>query len=81
VCPAHCYLLPPIPGAGTAAGVEAKVPGGYAGATSTLWRLGEPAFSTATHPDLAAPLDRQLARGSGPVLDAVRTGAPADCRG
>ena len=52
---------------------------GCAGATSTLWQHGELVFSTATHPDLAALLDRQLARGSGPVLDAVRTGAPADC--
>jgi len=60
--------------------VAQAVPG-CAGATSTLWQRGELTFSTASHPDLAALLDRQLARGSGPVLDAVRTGAPADCAG
>lgn len=50
-----------------------------AGATSALWQHGELACSTATHPDLAALQDRQLARGTGPVLDAVRTGSPASC--
>jgi ANTAR domain len=58
--------------------VAQAVPG-CAGATSTLWQRGELTCSTASHPDLAALLDRQLARGSGPVLDAVRTGTPAHC--
>ena len=58
--------------------VAQAVPG-CAGATATLWRGGELDSSAASHPDLAVLLDRQLARGSGPVFDAVRTGAPARC--
>ncbi len=52
---------------------------GCAGATSTVWMGGELVSSTASHPDLAALLDLQLAMGSGPLLDAVRTGSPATC--
>jgi ANTAR domain len=59
--------------------IAAQAVPGCAGATSALWHREELAFSAATHPDLAALLDRQLARGSGPVLDAVRTGGPASC--
>ncbi len=57
----------------------AQVVPGCVGATSALCRGGEPVCSAATHPDLAALADRQFARGSGPVLDAVRAGTPADC--
>jgi hypothetical protein len=59
--------------------IAAQAVPGCVGATSELWHHGELAFSTATHPDLAALLDGQLARGSGPVLDAVRTGTPTGC--
>ena len=58
--------------------VAQTVPG-CAGATATLWHGGELDTSAASHPDLAVLLDRQLARGSGPVADAVRAGAPARC--
>jgi ANTAR domain len=55
--------------------VAQTVPG-CAGATSTVWSCEELAYSAASHPDLAVLLDRQLARGSGPVLDAMRSGYP-----
>jgi hypothetical protein len=55
--------------------VAQTVPG-CAGATSTVWTCEELAYLAASHPDLAVLIDRQLARGSGPVLDAVRSGSP-----
>jgi hypothetical protein len=58
--------------------VAQAVPG-CAGATATLWRGGELDSSAASHPDLAVLLDRQLARGSGPVPHAVRTIGPVRC--
>jgi hypothetical protein len=59
--------------------IAARAVPGCVGATSELWHYGELAVSAATHPDLAALLDGQLARGSGPVLDAVRAGTPTGC--
>jgi hypothetical protein len=52
---------------------------GCSGATSTAWRDGELLLTAASHPEPAGLLDAQLARGDGPVLDAVRTGRATGC--
>jgi hypothetical protein len=52
---------------------------GCSGATSTAWRNGELLLTAASHPEPAALLDAQLARGDGPVLEAVRTGRATSC--
>ncbi|MBW8485812.1 ANTAR domain-containing protein [Actinomadura sp. PM05-2] len=51
---------------------------GAAGASSVRWSLGdggerpEPLASAASHPDLAEAVDRQLARGTGPIFEVVQ---------
>ncbi|WP_018655979.1 GAF and ANTAR domain-containing protein [Actinomadura flavalba] len=57
---------------------------GCAGASAVRWALPaddderpEPLASAASHPDLADAMDRQIARGRGPVFDVVRTRRPA----
>jgi hypothetical protein len=52
---------------------------GCAGATSATWRDGMLISMAASHPSLAVLLDRQIQRGSGPVLDAARTRTTASC--
>ena len=49
------------------------------GATATLWRDDEAVTMAASHPDLAALTSLQIETGSGPTLDAVRTGEPRGC--
>jgi hypothetical protein len=53
---------------------------GCSGATSAAWRDAELLLTAASHPELAALMDAQLARGDGPVLDAVRTGRATGCQ-
>lgn len=55
---------------------------GCAGATSLRWTLSEPhepLVSAASHPDLAELVDLQIARGDGPIFDAVHTRRPVSC--
>jgi hypothetical protein len=52
---------------------------GCAGATAATWHNGMLISIAASHPSLAVLLDRQIQRGSGPVLDAARTGIAASC--
>ncbi|WP_019634967.1 ANTAR domain-containing response regulator [Actinomadura atramentaria] len=56
---------------------------GCAGASGVRWALPhgpderpEPLASAASHPDLAAAVDRQLARGRGPLFDVVAERRP-----
>ncbi|WP_328594032.1 ANTAR domain-containing response regulator [Actinomadura macrotermitis] len=62
--------------------LAARAVPGTAGASSVRWALpapGErpdPLASAASHPDLAEAVDRQLARGSGPLFDVVGHGRP-----
>lgn len=50
------------------------------GATAVLWRGSEPAVRAASHPDLAALEDVQLASGRGPALDARSGQDPVICQ-
>lgn len=61
---------------------------GCAGATTTRWapplrwtqsEPPRPLVSAASHPDLAELVELQLARGNGPIFDAVRTRRPVSC--
>ncbi len=49
------------------------------GATASLWRDDEAVTMAASHPDLAALTALQIETGSGPILDALRTGEPSAC--
>ena len=86
--PPHDALLRQLPDPGDPDGalclnqlVELAALGipGCAGATAATWRNGMLISMAASHPSLAVLLDRQIQRGSGPVLDAARTGIAASC--
>lgn len=49
------------------------------GAAALLWRDGEPAALTASHPSLPELIEVQVRLGRGPVLDALSGGEPVDC--
>ncbi|GLW63804.1 transcription antitermination regulator [Actinomadura rubrobrunea] len=60
--------------------LAARAVPGCAGASGVRWSTPrsaderpEPLASSASHPDLAEEVDRQLARGHGPLYDVVRT--------
>jgi hypothetical protein len=55
-----------------------QVPG-CSGAHATVWRDGEIISSGATHPDVVALADFELAAGSGPLITAAREGRPVYC--
>jgi hypothetical protein len=59
--------------------VAARQVAACSGAMAAVWRGGEPAMQAATHPDLPALMEIQLASGRGPVLDAVAGAGPVDC--
>ncbi|MGH3388431.1 MAG: ANTAR domain-containing response regulator [Actinomadura sp.] len=61
---------------------------GCAGATTERWSLAAldrdpsnpmPQLTAASHPDLAELVDTQLARGAGPIFDAVAARTPLSC--
>jgi hypothetical protein len=52
---------------------------GCSAATVALWRDGEPAVVTSSHPEVPALIWVQLRAGRGPVLDALASGDPARC--
>jgi hypothetical protein len=56
-----------------------QVPG-CAAAHATIWRDGELAAASASHPDPAELIDLELAAGSGPLVAAVHDGRPVSCR-
>jgi ANTAR domain len=49
------------------------------GASAVLWRNGEPAVVTASHPSLPELIDVQIRSGRGPMLDALGRGEPSSC--
>lgn len=49
------------------------------GANATVWHDQELLAAAATHPDLAELADLQLAYGTGPLIEAVRTRMPVTC--
>jgi ANTAR domain len=55
-----------------------RVPG-CSGAAAVFWQGGEPVTVAASHPSLPELIDVQVHRGSGPLLDALRSGEPAGC--
>jgi hypothetical protein len=55
-----------------------QVPG-CAAAQATIWRDGELAAVSASHPDPAELLDLQMRVGAGPMITAVRDGKPTSC--
>lgn len=55
-----------------------QVPG-CAAAHASIWRDGELAAVSASHPDPAELLDLQLRIGAGPLITAVREGKPVSC--
>ncbi|SEG93120.1 ANTAR domain-containing protein [Thermomonospora echinospora] len=62
--------------------LAARAVTGCAGATSLRWSTGgapEPLTVASSHPDLAELVDLQLARGEGPIFDAVRSRRPVSC--
>jgi hypothetical protein len=56
-----------------------QVPG-CAAAHATIWRDGELAAASASHPDPAELIDLELAAGPGPLAAAVHDGRPVSCR-
>ena len=58
--------------------VSRQVPA-CSGATSALWRAGEPVVRAASHPDLAELFELQLRRGAAPWLDALVTNSTVAC--
>lgn len=49
------------------------------GAAAVLWRDGEPAAVTASHPSLPELIEVQVRCGSGPMLEALSAGEPVGC--
>jgi hypothetical protein len=52
---------------------------GCSAATVALWRDGEPAVVTSSHPEPPALIWVQLRAGRGPILDALASGDPVRC--
>ncbi len=61
------------------AGLAVQQVNGCAAATATLWRDGEPAVVTSSHPEPPALIWIQLRAGRGPILDALASGDPVSC--
>lgn len=49
------------------------------GATAVYWDDGEPLYLAASHPSLPELTQAEVSSGSGPALDALRTGEPVSC--
>jgi len=58
------------------AGLAAQQVNGCSAATVALWRDGEPAVVTSSHPEPPALIWVQLRAGRGPILDALASGDP-----
>jgi|HubBroStandDraft_6_1064221.scaffolds.fasta_scaffold120190_2 hypothetical protein len=61
------------------AGLAVQQVNGCAAATAALWRDGEPAVVTSSHPEPPALIWTQLRAGRGPILDALASGDPVSC--
>ncbi len=61
------------------AGLAAQQVNGCSAATVALWRDGEPAVVTSSHPEPPALIWVQLRAGRGPILDALASGDPVSC--
>ena len=61
------------------AGLAVQQVNGCSAATVALWRDGEPAVVTSSHPEPPALIWVQLRAGRGPILDALATGDPVSC--
>jgi hypothetical protein len=61
------------------AGLAVQQVNGCAAATAVLWRDGEPAVVTSSHPEPPALIWIQLRAGRGPILDALAGGDPVSC--
>src|ERR1700684_4350493 len=58
------------------AGLAVQQVTGCSAATVALWRDGEPAVVTSSHPEPPALIWVQLRAGRGPILDALASGGP-----
>jgi hypothetical protein len=61
------------------AGLAVQQVNGCSAATVALWRDGEPAVVTSSHPELGGLIWVQLHAGGGPILDALASGDPVSC--
>ncbi|MGI8451491.1 MAG: GAF domain-containing protein, partial [Streptosporangiaceae bacterium] len=61
------------------AGLAVQQVSGCSAATVALWRDGEPAVVTSSHPEPPALIWVQLRAGRGPILDALASGDPVRC--
>jgi hypothetical protein len=61
------------------AGLAVQQVNGCTAATAALWRDGEPAVVTSSHPEPPALIWVQLRAGRGPILDALAGGDPVSC--
>jgi hypothetical protein len=61
------------------AGLAVQQVNGCSAATVVLWRDGEPAVVTSSHPEPPALIWAQLRAGRGPILDALASGDPVSC--
>jgi ANTAR domain len=61
------------------AGLAVQQVNGCSAATVALWRDGEPALVTSSHPELGGLIWVQLHAGGGPILDALASGDPVSC--
>jgi hypothetical protein len=61
------------------AGLAVQQVNGCSAATVALWRDGEPAVVTSSHPELGGLIWVQLHAGAGPILDALASGDPVSC--
>jgi ANTAR domain len=61
------------------AGLAVQQVNGCSAATVALWRDGEPAVVTSSHPEPPALIWVQLRAGRGPILDALASGDPVRC--
>jgi hypothetical protein len=61
------------------AGLAVQQVRGCSAATVALWRDGEPAVVTSSHPESPALIWVQLRAGRGPILDALASGDPVNC--
>ena len=61
------------------AGLAVQQVNGCSAATVALWRDGEPAVVTSSHPEPPALIWVQLRAGRGPILDALASGDPVSC--
>ena len=61
------------------AGLAVQQVNGCVAATAVLWRDGEPAVVTSSHPEPPALIWIQLRARRGPILDALASGDPVSC--